>query len=92
MTYDGVVRDNVVVLPEGVRLPEGTPVEVRTRVRGDSDGDDTPAVDAELRADGLLDEIPGDLGTGVAPTDGDDFEPVSFTGRPLLEQIIEERR
>jgi len=30
--YDGVIRDNVVVLPDGMRLPEGTPVEVRPRV------------------------------------------------------------
>lgn len=32
--YDGVIRDNVVVLPDGVRLPEGTPVEAPPRVGG----------------------------------------------------------
>lgn len=91
VVYDGVIRDNVVVLPDGVRLPEGTPVEVRPRVGGTRDDDDSVAVDAELRAAGLLEEAPDDLDAGVA-AGGDDFEPVPFTGRPLSEQIIEERR
>ncbi|MDQ2831232.1 MAG: hypothetical protein M3Y74_19560 [Chloroflexota bacterium] len=90
--YDGVIRDNVVVLPDGVRLPDGTPVEVRPRVAGTRDDDDSAAVDAELRAAGLLEEMPVDLSVGAATTEGDDFEPVPFTGRPLSEQIIEERR
>ncbi len=92
VAYEGVIRDNVVVLPDGVRLPDGTPVEVRPRVEGARDGDDSAAVDAELRAAGLLEEMPDDAGAGVAATDGDDVEPVPFTGRPLSEQIIEERR
>ncbi len=90
--YDGVIRDNVVVLPDGMRLPDGTPVEVRPRVAGTRDDDDSAAVDAELRADGLLDEPLDDLDADAAATDRDDFEPVPFTGRPLSEQIIEERR
>jgi hypothetical protein len=28
MTYKGIVKDNVIVLPEGVELPEGTEVEI----------------------------------------------------------------
>ncbi len=90
--YDGVVRDNVVVLPDDVRLPDGTPVEVRPRVGDARDDDDSAAVDAELRAAGLLDETLDDLDVGAAATDRDDFEPVPFNGRPLSEQIIEERR
>ncbi len=88
--YDGVIRDNVVVLPDGVRLPEGTPVEVRPRVGGARD-DDSAAVDAELSAAGMLEETPGDHDAD-ATADSNDFEPVPFTGRPLSEQIIEERR
>lgn len=90
VVYDGVIRDNVVVLPDGVRLPDGTPVEVRPRVAGARDDDDSAAVDAELRATGLLEEASDDRDGGAAV--GDDFEPVPFTGRPLSEQIIEERR
>ncbi len=91
VVYDGVIRDNVVVLPAGVRLPEGTTVEAPPRVGGARDDDDSAAVDAELRAAGLLDEAPDDPDVGAA-VDGDDFEPVPFTGRPLSEQIIAERR
>lgn len=90
--YDGVVRDNVVVLPDDVRLPDGTPVEAPPRVGGARDDDDSAAVDAELRAAGLLDETPDDLDVGAAATGRDDFEPVPFIGGPLSEQIIEERR
>jgi len=91
VVYDGVIRDNVVVLPEGVCLPEGTPVEVRPRVVSARADDDSAAVDVELRAVGLLEEMPEGLDGGVAAV-SDDFEPVPFTGRPLSEQIIEERR
>ena len=91
VVYDGVIRDNVVVLPDGVRLPEGTPVEVRPRV-GETRDDDSAAVDAELSAAGLLEEMPGDQGASATETSSNDFEPVPFTGRPLSEHIIEERR
>jgi len=48
-------------------------------------------VDAELSAAGLLEETPGDHDAD-ATADSNDFEPVPFTGHPLSEQIIKERR
>jgi len=48
-------------------------------------------VDAELSAAGLLEETPGDKGAGER-AHSNDFEPMPFSGRPLSEQIIAERR
>jgi hypothetical protein len=83
--YYGVVRNNVVILPDDVRLPDGAPVEVRPRVVNERD--DSVIVDEELRAAGLLEDMPAESTPDATP-----FEPVSYTGRPLSEQIIEERR
>ena len=78
--YYGIVRDKRVVL-EGEAAPiEGQRVEVRP-VGGEE------RVLELLRAEGLLDDqlhVPGP----PAP----EFVPIAVQGRPLSEQIIDERR
>lgn len=78
----GVVRNGVVVLPRGADLPEG--VEVEVRVLGDP-GED--AFQRHLLETGLVTKLPTrSLSDGKRP------RPAKVEGRPLSEQIIEERR
>ncbi len=83
--YYGVTRDNKIILPDDLHLPDGIPVEVRPNLTDASD--DSVAVDEELRAAGLFANIPV-----KEALDDATFEPVPFTGRPVSEHIIEERR
>lgn len=89
--YRGVIKDRVVVLPEGVELADGSEVEVHVLA---SDADTTPraripdAVKDELLARGLVIEFKDP--PMVAPEG--DRTPVRVEGKPLSEMIIEERR
>jgi hypothetical protein len=98
--YYGVVKNNQVVLEGDVHLADGVRVEVRPVDRaaaptnaGSPDvvvADTVEAEEAllrELLAEGLLEEPPIDEAAPDEP-----FEPVTVRGRPLSEQIIEERR
>ena len=86
--YYGVVRDARIELEGGVRLAEGTRVEVRPQQADAGPAIATEAdVQARLRAAGLL--------TPALPADDEDdqpFEPVVVAGEPLSEQVIRERR
>lgn len=82
--YYGVIRNNTVMLPDDVRLPDGVPVEVRPRI---VDEQDESVADDILRSEGLLEDEPPDVPRARAP-----FEPVVVQGEPLSEQIIRERR
>ena len=88
--YHGVARGNVVVLPDGVEIPDGLPVEIRVLESHDAAAGPEPAVDRlqqRLRERGLLREI-----RGPAPVASGDRTPVPVEGQPLSEMIIEERR
>ena len=81
--YHGVVKDNVVVLNENARLPDGVAVEIHVPI-APSLPDDREL----LRARGLLQDaivpvtIPEDI----------DRSPIPVQGQPLSEAIIAERR
>ena len=79
--YQGIVKDNVVLLDADVRLADGLAVEVRVPATARS-------VNDLLRARGLL------LGTNLAAPSASptDRRPIVVEGRPLSEQIIAERR
>jgi hypothetical protein len=85
---DGIVRDAHIELEGGVRLTEGTRVEVRPRPADAGPEIATEAdVQARLRAASLLaPALPADV------EDDLDFDPVEVAGEPLSEQIIRERR
>ncbi len=84
--YYGIVRDNRVELEGDARLANGVRVEVRPR--GVSTQEDDAVADEILRSEGLLEDEPS--GPPRAPFGS--FKPVTVTGQPLSEQIIEERR
>lgn len=90
-TVYGVVKGNIVVLPEHVALPDGQPVEVRIIGAEDSSTDDEQREDAFLQKlldVGLLEEIKSP--PRVPPVG--DRSPISVKGIPLSQLIIEERR
>jgi hypothetical protein len=85
----GTVRSNVVVLPEGTQLPEGSTVEIRLPRRRSRR---RPVVavsvfNQQLLKAGLLTEIRPTL----APT-YPAAEPVALPGKPLSEIVFEDRR
>jgi hypothetical protein len=88
--YYGVVRDNHVEFEGEVPLADGTRVEIRLcPLADDEQAQAESGVKERLRAVGIL-------APAEALASGDDldqeFEPVAVTGRPLSEQIIDERR
>lgn len=85
VVYYGIVKDKQVVVEGGVPLADGVPVEVRPQNLDEVD--DSAAVDAELRAAGLLEDTPSQ-----EPVPGEPFKPVTVRGEPLSEQIMRERR
>jgi hypothetical protein len=88
-TVVGVVKGNIVVLPEDVQLPDGQPVEVRTIASvGRQPDDQEVAFLQTLLEMGLVEEIRRP--SPVSPHD--DHTPIEVKGRPLSEMIIEERR
>jgi hypothetical protein len=84
--YYGVVRDNRIELEDGVRLPEGTRVEVHASPVSDLAAGEEVAK-ARLRAARLRAPAPA-----ADDADEKEFEPVVVQGEPLSEQIIRERR
>ena len=93
--YRGVVKDNIVVLTEGVELADGQRVEVRVIPNGESTGDENSIqVDREeeiqrhLFEIGLLSEIKRPSRTEPPG----DRRPIKVRGKPVSEMIIEERR
>jgi len=91
LVYYGVVKDRVVVLPEGVDLIEGLEVEVRVR------SPKRPRLESVLPEDifkqsllesGLLQEIK----TPALFQPSGDRTPIRVEGKPLSQMIIEERR
>jgi hypothetical protein len=93
--YRGVVKDNIVVLPEGVELADGQRVEVRVIPNGESTGDESPKqadpeeeIQRHLFELGLLSEIKRP--SRMEPPG--DRRPIKVRGKPVSEMIIEERR
>ena len=93
--YRGVVRDNAVLLPEGVELADGQHVEIRVVTNGEpARGDDPDQIDPEeeirrhLFEIGLLSEIKRP--SRMEPPG--DRRPIKVRGKPISEMIIEERR
>jgi hypothetical protein len=84
--YEGIVKDRVVLLPEYVHLDEGLRVEVRILEAGQ----ETPEglYKKRLMEVGLLGEIRRPSG----PVMDQDRTPIKVKGKPLSEQIMEERR
>lgn len=82
------MRDKRAVFEQDVPLAEGTPLEVRPR-RSDAETQTQAeqALKERLRAEGIL--TPAEA---QGNDEDDEFEPVTVTGQPLSEQIIEERR
>jgi hypothetical protein len=89
--YHGIVRGNLVVLPEGVRLEEGLRVEVRTLSQDDALSNEEQLEEQfreRLVASGLLSE--NKQVSRQAPRG--DHTPIRVEGKPLSQTIIEERR
>jgi hypothetical protein len=93
--YFGVVKGSRVELEGDAQIADGARVEVRpvaleAQPAGPGTTDTAAAERALLRdllAAGLLDHMPVDEAAPDEP-----FEPVVVQGRPLSEQIIDERR
>lgn len=91
--YRGVVRGNVVVLPDDVQLEDGAPVEVRVLhglMNGLTEEEAERAFERWLLAAGILLSIPPPPSS--LKDEDFDFEPFEVEGEPLSEQIIRERR
>jgi hypothetical protein len=84
--YEGIVQDRVVVLPEGVHLEDGLHVEVRIREAGQ--GSLEELFKKRLVEVGLL----GQIRKPSWPSPDQDRTPIQVKGKPLSEQVIEERR
>ncbi len=91
LVYDGVVRNQVVILPPEAQLADGVKVEVRIRPKR---GRQIAEITAEeqfrhgLVAAGLLCEAKAPYEAGPIG----DRTPVQVAGKPVSETIIEERR
>lgn len=89
--YHGIVKDNLVVLPEGVRLEEGLRVEVRTLSQDDA------LTEEEQREEQFRERL---VATGLLrenkrvsrQTPEGDHTPIRVEGKPLSQTIIEDRR
>ena len=90
-TYYGIVRGNVIVLPEGVQLVEGQTVEVRVPAP-ESAQPGTPRPEDLLKKRlveaGLIAE--SEPSSPTLPSD--DWTPIRMEGKPLSEYVIEDRR
>jgi hypothetical protein len=84
--YEGVVKDRVVLLPEGVHLDEGLRVEVWVPEAGQETPEEL--YKKQLVEVGLLEEI----GRPSRPWTDQDRTPIKVKGEPLSEHIMEERR
>jgi hypothetical protein len=84
--YEGIVKDRVVLLPEDVHLDEGLRVEVRIPETGQETLEEL--YKKRLIEAGLLEEIRRPSG----PWTDQDRTPIKVKGKPLSEQIMEERR
>lgn len=88
--YRGVVKDNVIVLPEGVHLDEGLIAEVRIPpvvAKQPWAAHPEDRFKQRLAELGLLREIKTPSGVS-----GGDRTPIQVKGKPLSQTIIEERR
>jgi hypothetical protein len=84
--YEGIVQDRVVVLPEEVQLEDGLRVEIR--IREASQASPEELFKKRLVEAGLVVEIK----RPSLPVADQDRAPIPVRGKPLSEQIIEERR
>jgi predicted DNA-binding antitoxin AbrB/MazE fold protein len=84
--YEGIVKDRVVLLPNNVHLDEGQRVEIRIREVGHESPEEL--FKTRLVEVGLLEEIR----RPSLPLAGQDRTLIQVKGKPLSEQIIEERR
>ncbi len=90
LVYRGTVKDNTIVLPEGVHIEDGTSVEVRT-LATEQQLSEEEAEDAflqDLLEAGIITEIKRPSRT--APPG--DRTPIKVEGKPLSQIIIEDRR
>jgi hypothetical protein len=83
---EGIVRDRVVVLPDGVQLEEGLQVEVHIRDAGQDSRESL--FRQRLREAGLLEGTQEPL----LQLPDKNRRPIQVKGKPLSEQVIEDRR
>ena len=92
--YYGVVKDNMVALPEGAHLDDGTRVEIRSLAPGDPVSNQPPESTLELKRRlveaGLLEDI-RPASTVAVQTDVD-RSPAVVRGKPMSQLVIEDRR
>jgi hypothetical protein len=89
--YHGIVKGNVVVLPDDVRLADGTDVEVRVIEPGDQPGGhqrSEKVFKQRLLESGLITSVRTPLSTLPRK----DRTPAQVHGQPLSEVILGERR
>lgn len=89
--YHGIVKGNLVVLPEGVHLEDGLRVEVKTLSQDDALTEEEQREEQfreRLVAIGLLRE---NKRVSRQSLEGD-RTPIQVKGKPLSQTIIEERR
>jgi hypothetical protein len=90
--YSGVVKNNIIVLPEGVQLEEGTEVEVRplsSKAKAESSEEaQERAFEEKLLEAGLLTEIK----TPPRSAPKGERTPIKVEGESLSQMIIRERR
>lgn len=83
--YYGVVKDNRVMLDDGVQLADGMPVEIRP---GLPDSGSEDAFKKRLLTEGLLTKLPSPR----SATSTRERQLISVEGEPLSRMIIAERR
>jgi hypothetical protein len=84
--YEGIVKDRVVLLPDDVHLDEGLRVEIRIREAGQESPEEL--FKKRLVEVGLLEAIR----KPSWPLADQDRTPIQVKGKPLSEQIMEDRR
>jgi hypothetical protein len=84
--YEGIVKDRVVLLPENVHLDEGLRVEVRVSTAEQESREEM--FKERLVEAGLIERIR----KPSWPLVEEDRIPIRVKGKPLSEQIVEERR
>lgn len=89
--YQGIVKDNAIVLPAEVHLDDGMVVEVHVPANA--------AVDNDLAArEAAFRQYLIETGRLIKPPESprreelEIIEPIQVTGKPLSEMIIEDRR
>jgi hypothetical protein len=93
--YHGIVKDNVVLLPEEVHLQDGTEVEVTiipTTVNGQISPQTLEAAEEASKQRLLEKGLPTEIKRPSRTEPKGDRTPIKVKGNPMSQMVIEDRR